>query len=109
MEKKFKSNSIFWSLLKMNILPIVILAPVITSFSATRFANSINQEVKNGLVDLCNTITTIYDSFYEGEYQVVEQGGAIYMLNGWEMSKGACIEFGYATAKELIILSEVQP
>ncbi len=88
MEKKFKSNSIFWSLLKMNILPIVILAPVITSFSATRFANSMNQEVKNGLVDLCNTITTIYDSFYEGEYQVVEQGGAIYMLKGEHLLNG---------------------
>lgn len=88
MGKKIKGNSIFWSLLKMNILPIVFLALVITSFSATRFANSMNQEVKNGLVDLCNTITTIYDSFYEGEYHAAEQDGAIYMLKGEYLLNG---------------------
>lgn len=88
MKKKFKGNSIFWSLLRMNILPIVFLAVIITSFSATRFANSMNQEVKNGLVDICDIITTIYDSFYEGEYHVVEQDGAIYMLKGEHQLNG---------------------
>ena len=47
-----------------------------------------NQEVKNGLVDLCNTITTIYDSLYEGEYRAVEQDGAIYMLKGEHLLNG---------------------
>ena len=88
MEQKIKGNSIFWSLLKLNIMPIVILAVIITSYSTTRFATSMNQEVKNGLVDLCNTITTIYDSLYEGEYHVVEQDGAIYMLKGEHLLNG---------------------
>ena len=88
MEKKIKGNSIFWALLKLNIIPIVILAVIITSYSTTRFATSMNQEVKNGLVDLCNTITTIYDSLYEGEYRAVEQDGAIYMLKGEHLLNG---------------------
>ena len=50
-----------------------------------------------------------YDEYMELDLKLIDMCGAIYMLNGWEMSKGSCIEFGYATAKELIILSEVQP
>ena len=42
MEKKIKGNSIFWALLKLNIIPIVILAVIITSYSTTRFATSMN-------------------------------------------------------------------
>ena len=30
---------------------------------------------------------------------------AIYMIPGWETSKGACIEYGYAIAKGLAVLN----
>ena len=50
-----------------------------------------------------------YDEYMELDLMLLDMCGVIYMMNGWEKSKGACIEFGYATAKELIILSEVLP
>ena len=48
-----------------------------------------------------------YDEYMKLDLMLLDMCDAIYMMNGWEKSKGACIEFGYATAKELIILSEV--
>ena len=50
-----------------------------------------------------------YDEYMELDLMLLDMCGVIYMMNGCEKSKGACIEFGYATAKELIILSEVLP
>lgn len=50
-----------------------------------------------------------YDEYMKLDLMLLDMCDAIYMMNGWEMSKGACIEFSYATAKELIILSEVLP
>ena len=50
-----------------------------------------------------------YDEYMKLDLMLLDMCDAIYMMNGWEKSKGACIEFGYATAKELIILSEVLP
>lgn len=50
-----------------------------------------------------------YDEYMKLDLMLLDMCDAIYMMNGWEKSKGACIEFDYATAKELIILSEVLP
>ena len=50
-----------------------------------------------------------YDEYMELDLRLLGMCEGIYMMEGWEKSKGACIEFGYATAKELIILSEVLP
>lgn len=50
-----------------------------------------------------------YDEYMKLDLMLLDMCGVIYMMNGLEKSKGACIEFGYATAKELIILSEVLP
>ena len=50
-----------------------------------------------------------YDEYMKLDLMLLDMCDAIYMMNGWEKSKGACIEFGYAVAKELIILSEMQP
>ena len=47
-----------------------------------------------------------YDEYMEMDLRLLDKCGAIYMLNGWEMSRGACIEFGYALAKDLIVLKE---
>ena len=47
-----------------------------------------------------------YDEYMELDLRLIDMCGAIYMLNGWEMSKGACIEYGYALAKDLIVLKE---
>ena len=82
MEKNLNGSGLSWILLRMNILPIILLTLVITTFSAVQFAGSMNEEVKNGLVSLCDSVITMYDTMYEGDYRAVEQDGAIYMLKG---------------------------
>lgn len=82
MEKNLNGGGLSWILLRMNILPIILLTFVITTFSTVKFAASLNEEAKNGLVNLCDTVVTTYDAMYEGPYRAVEQDGAIYMLKG---------------------------
>ena len=48
-----------------------------------------------------------YDEFMDVDLLLLDMCGAIYMLAGWEKSRGACIEYGYAMANDLIILKEV--
>lgn len=82
MKKVLKGSSFFWVLLKMNMLPLILLTLVITTFSAVRFAASINVETKNGLVNLSRTVVTLYDAVYEGDYRTVEKDGAVYLMKG---------------------------
>lgn len=39
-------------------------------------------------------------------YKLLDMADAICMLSGWDKSKGACIEYGYAYAKNLILMKE---
>lgn len=82
MKKILKGSSFFWALLKMNMLPLILLTLVITTFSAVRFAASINVETKNGLVNLSHTVVTLYDTVYEGDYHAEERDGAVYLMKG---------------------------
>lgn len=47
-----------------------------------------------------------HEDYMRIDFMLLDLADAIYMLNGWEMSKGACIEYGYAMAKDYIILEE---
>lgn len=40
------------------------------------------------------------------DFHLIDMCGALYMLNGWEKSCGANREYGYALAKDMIILKE---
>lgn len=82
MKKGIKGNSLLRVLLKLNILPVILLTLMITFFSAGRFAASMNEEIRNGLVDLCNTVTVMYDALYKGNYHVVERDDAAYLMKG---------------------------
>lgn len=82
MKKILKGSSFFWALLKMNMLPLILLTLVITTFSAVRFAASLNVETKNGLVNLSHTVVTLYDTVYEGDYHAVEKDGTVYLMKG---------------------------
>lgn len=88
MEKELKGDGLSWILLRMNIIPIIILTLVITAFSAISFANSMNEEAKNGLVNLCKTVKTMYDTIYGGAYRAEEQDGAVYLLKGEHQLNG---------------------
>ncbi len=82
MKNKLKGSGFFRALLKMNMLPLILLTLVITTFSAARFAASLNVETKNGLVDLYHTVAVWYDTVYEGDYCAVEKEGTVYLLKG---------------------------
>ena len=82
MKNKLKGSGFFRALLKMNMLPLILLTLVITTFSACRFAASLNVETKNGLVDLCHTVAAWYDTVYEGDYHAVEKDGVVNFLKG---------------------------
>lgn len=88
MKAKLRKKSLFWVLLKMNLLPVIILTLVITTFSAVRFATSMSVEVKNGLVNLCQTVVTLYDSVYKGDYHAVNKGNTVYMMKGDHVLNG---------------------
>ena len=47
-----------------------------------------------------------HEDYMRIDFMLLDFADAIYMLDGWEWSKGACMEYGYAMAKDLIILKE---
>lgn len=82
MKIKLRRNSFFWVLLKMNVLPLILLTLGITIFSSVRFAASMNVETKNGLVNLCHAVVTLYDTVYEGSYHIEGEGEEFRLLKG---------------------------
>lgn len=51
------------------------------------------------LPESCN-----HEDYMKIDFMLLDLADAIYMLDGWDKSKGACMEYGYAMAKDLIIL-----
>lgn len=47
-----------------------------------------------------------YEEYMKLDIDLLDMCDAIYMLKGWEKSRGANREYGYALAKDLIILTE---
>lgn len=88
MKMKLKGSGFLRVLLKMNMLPLILLTLVITTFSAARTAYSISVETKNGMVNLCHTVTTLYDAVYEGCYSIEEKGNSDYMMKGEHLLNG---------------------
>lgn len=82
MKHDLKGSGFFRALLKMNMLPLILLTLVITTFSASRFAKSLNVEAKNGLVDLSHTVAVWYDTMYEGAYRTEEKEDVFYLVKG---------------------------
>lgn len=66
----------------MTMLPLIFLTLVITTLSAVQFAASMSMEAKNGLVNLCHTVVTLYDTVYEGEYRIMNNGEDVHMMKG---------------------------
>ena len=49
---------------------------------------------------------TTYEEYMKVSFCLLEMCDAIYMLRGWEESRGANREYGYALAKDMIIMHE---
>ena len=49
-----------------------------------------------------------HDEYMHISFAMMDLCNAVYMLDGWRNSKGACMEYGYARAKGAKILYETQ-
>lgn len=47
-----------------------------------------------------------HEDYMRIDLMLLDLADAIYLLKGWDKSKGACMEHEYAIAKDLIILKE---
>lgn len=47
-----------------------------------------------------------HENYMKIDFMLLDLCNAVYFMPGWEWSKGACMERGYAVAKDLIILEE---
>lgn len=56
------------------------------------------------MVELPESCT--HDDYMKIDFMLLDLADAIFMMQGWDNSKGACMEYGYAMAKDLIILTE---
>lgn len=45
-----------------------------------------------------------YEEYLERSLAVLEACDAIYLLEGWEESKGALMEYGYARSRNLLVI-----
>lgn len=88
MEVKKREKSLYGKLLRINLIPLVLLSVIIITTGAKGFADAANREVKTGLMDLSATILTLYENLYPGDFQMLEQDGALYMLKGEHQING---------------------
>ena len=49
---------------------------------------------------------TSYEEYMKMSFCMLDMCDSIYMLSNYENSKGACMEYGYAMAKNMIIMYE---
>lgn len=50
--------------------------------------------------------STTWEQYMSICYIMLDMADAIYMIDGWERSKGACIEYGYSVARDKMIIDE---
>lgn len=50
--------------------------------------------------------TCTHEDYMRLDFMLLDLADSIYMLKGWDKSKGSCMEYGYAMAKDKIILFE---
>lgn len=63
-----------------------------------------NEVINPARVNAQLPATTTYKQYMNMCYMMLDMADAIYMQRGWEKSKGACIEYGYALAKDKTIV-----
>jgi len=63
------------------------------------------ETINPALVNASLPESTTYWEYMKMDYTMLDIADAIYMMTGWEKSKGACIEYGYAQAKDKKIIT----
>lgn len=88
MQEFKKKTSINVPLSLITIIPLLLIALIITGVSASMAAKGMNQEVQSGLKDLESTISTLYEEMFPGDYVLQEQDGALYLSKGEHLLNG---------------------
>ena len=47
-----------------------------------------------------------HEDYMKVDFALLDLADGIYLLSNYEKSKGACMEYGYASAKDMIIMYE---
>lgn len=78
-----------------------------------RFIETASKLEKDGMQVINSALTngfmpkdTTYEEYMKLDFLLLDMCEAIYMMNGWEKSCGANREYGYALAKDKIIMYE---
>lgn len=50
--------------------------------------------------------STTHEEYMQMSFCMLDMCDSVYFINGWEESKGACMEYGYTLAKDKIVLFE---
>lgn len=86
--KKRKKTSLYYFLLWSNVFSVLLFSLIVMCFSGKSFEKSIHEEVKTGLVNLSDTVVTLYDCLYPGDYTTVQQADGLYLLKGGNQLNG---------------------
>ena len=85
-EKKGKKISLMQRLLGMSIIPVVILAAVVTVYAIISIVDGMQQEFLAGLKNTANCMKAAYDALDDGDYALNDQGEL--MKGGLNVSAG---------------------
>lgn len=88
MEQDKAKKKLYHQLLKITLLPIFLLTAVIITISIRSYANAMNNEVRQGLMNQSFTIITMYDKLYPGDYKAFEGDDGLYLLKGDHLING---------------------
>lgn len=92
MKKKGKEikagNSLQLSLYMITLIPLLLIALILTAVGANRVATGIQEEVNAGLKNMANTFQMVYSNLYPGDYSLVESNGGVTILKGTHALNG---------------------
>ncbi|MCR5503936.1 MAG: diguanylate cyclase [Lachnospiraceae bacterium] len=87
-KKKRRFASLRYQFLTVTVIPLLLIGMIITIAGSSFVARSLNEDVKEGLIDLSATLLVTFEDLYPGPYRMVEAGGEIYFLKGEHQFNG---------------------
>lgn len=77
-----KFNTLNWTMLKIAFLPMVVLSLVVTIAGSYFVDKSLNHEVREEMIAVCNAVMTSMDEMYPGDYHGDAGFDGLYFFKG---------------------------
>ena len=90
--KPSKMDSLKFTLLKIAFIPMVLLTLVVTTTSSYFVAKSLDEQVRESMTDLSNSMLISFNEMYPGSYTFAEGADGIYLFKGEHQFNG---DFSY--------------